>query len=482
MQKYFIGGIMNSNFIKRGVTIYGFRPLVNEGRLTWEECISKIVNLGITGVELLGQLYFRECPEINKEDVESWKKMMWRYSTKTIAHDFFVDRTLYKGRNLTFRESLRIIENHIKFAAAIDCPIIRIGGTFDSELFRKAAPICEDYGVKLGVEIHSGTSSWILPSIKEIINVIRQVNSPFLGIIPDMSMFQTHIKDDHMSVKRARRAGMSEKLISDIKKAYEELSNDEYHAMCKKRQEESTDEAVRYAWGIFGYVENHDPKELAELMPLVIHVHGKFWEMDENNDETAINYKDVLPVLVNHGYDGYISSEFEGAVKPDQDAFEPQRRFQKMLDKYLGAAYPSFPDPEVRASSGDVKCLSSRGFKNRRGKDGKFAAVEVYARCFYYRGIPLSLIDNIQIKIDGIVYNTDKISFEIDDEVFRFAQMATVTQFYWNYGHFATIIVDLPGGLDEDRPHEVSLKFSSRTYYLPGNYQDEATLELAAIK
>jgi sugar phosphate isomerase/epimerase len=473
---------MSENFIKRGVTIYSFKGLVSEGRLAWDECISKIVNMGITGVELLGQLYFRECPEINEEDVASWKEMMWRYGTKTVAHDFFVDRTLFKGRDLTIREGIKIIETHIKFAAAIDCPIIRIGGTFNPELFRLAAPICEDYGVKLGVEIHSGASSWDLPVIKELINTIKGSQSKYLGIIPDMSMFQVKILDSHMSVRRAREVGISEQKISDMKKTFEQESLADYRAMCLKLKEEAQDDNARSVWSVFSYVEKHDPRELAELMPLVIHVHGKFWDMDDDNDETQINYKDVLPVFVNGGYNGYISAEFEGVLKPGQDPFEPQRRFQKMLDKYLGASYPSFPDPEPRPPAEDIKCLSSKGFKNRLDKDGKVTGVEVYAKCFYYRGIPLCLVENVLVKIDGVVYDSSKISFEIDGEIFTFVQMATVTQFYWNYGHFAKIIVDLPGGLDEDRTHEVTLKYNLRTYYLPFYYGDEATLQLKAIR
>ncbi|MDR1905161.1 MAG: sugar phosphate isomerase/epimerase [Treponema sp.] len=472
-----------SNFIKRSVTIYSFKDMVSEGRLTWEECISKIVNLGITGVELLGQLYFRECPEVNQEDLAAWQKMMWRYGTKTVAHDFFVDKFMYLGRTLTLREGSRIIENHVKFAAAIDCPIIRIGGTFDPELFRLAKPVCEDYGVKLGVEIHNGSSSWILPEIKETINIIRQMNSPYLGIIPDMSMFQQTIGDNSMPVFGAKQSGLDVQTIKDLQKAYESESNEEFRKRCDRMIEKIPEHEKGKRMGIFHLrrCENHDPKELIEHLPYVIHVHGKFWEMTEDNEEPSINYKEVLPVLAQGGYDGYISAEFEGMLPPGADAFEPQVRFQKLLDKYLGASYPSFPDPVVRPPQEDVACLSSKGYKNRKNKQGEITGVELYARSSYYRGIPLCLVENVDIKIDGVSYGTDKISFEIDGEVFTFAQMATVTAFYWNYGHLATIIVDLPGGLDEGKKHEVFFKYALRTYYLPFYMGGEATLSLDAI-
>jgi hypothetical protein len=87
----------------------------------------------------------------------------------------------------------------------------------------------------------------------------------------------------------------------------------------------------------------------------------------------------------------------------------------------------------------------------------------------------------VEVKIDGIKYGTDKISFEIDGEVFTFAQMATVTAFYWNYGYLATVIVDLPGGLDEGKKHEVYFRYVPRIYYIPFPMGGEATLKLEAI-
>jgi hypothetical protein len=399
-----------------------------------------------------------------------------------VAHDFFVDKTMFKGRELTLREGSKIIENHIKFAAAIGCPIIRIGGTFDPELFRLAAPVCEDYGVKLGIEIHSGASSWVLPAIQKLINLIGQINSPYLGIIPDMSMFQTRLLDSHMAVGMAKRVGMDDRVIDDMKRAFEGGSLDDYRALCFKRIDESPDENVRRVMRVFSYVEKHDPKELAELMHLVIHVHGKFWEMDENNEETQINYRDILPIFVNSGYDGYISAEFEGRLMPGQDPFEPQMRFQKMLDRYLGSSYPSFPEVKARPPAIDIQCLSSRGFKNLRNEKEEITGVEIYVRSFYYRGIPLCLVDDIEVRFDGVKYGVDKISFKVDGEVFGWDEMKTVTSFYWNYGYTATVIVDLPGGLDENRKHEVYFRYAIRTYYLPFNMGGEATLMLGPIQ
>ena len=45
------------HFIKRGVTIYSFKELVATGQMTWGDCIARLTSMGVTGMELLGQLF-----------------------------------------------------------------------------------------------------------------------------------------------------------------------------------------------------------------------------------------------------------------------------------------------------------------------------------------------------------------------------------------------------------------------------------------
>ncbi len=464
------------NYIKRGVTIYSFKELVTRGEMTWDQCIGAMSNMGVAGIELLGQLFFRNCPDVNKEDTAKWNELMWKYGTKTVAHDFFVDKTMFKNRSLTRREAVDIVKRHIQFASAINCPIIRIGGTFDPELFREAAPICEEYGVKMGVEIHNGSSSWILPGIQKTIDIIRQIDTPYLGIIPDMSMFVKHIRESTYFVRGARQSGVDPDLIEFMKQAYENESNDSYRARCDEMLKYKSDSKEASFIAQCRRTEYHDPRLLLEHMPYIIHIHGKFWEMDENCEETSIDYPNILPVLAEGGYSGYISSEYEGP-EVEGDPFEPLRRYQKMLDRYIGT-YPGYPMPALGEKSTDTQALCNKGYRNRFDDAGNCVGFEIYARSFYYRGVPLCLIDDCNVSVDGENFGTDKIRFEIEGEVFRFDEMATVQAYYWNYGHLATIIVDKPGGLDETRPHEFDYLQTIRTYYLPFYWPNHARLTM----
>lgn len=455
--------------IKRGITIYSWHRQVEQGKLTWEDCIKAAVKMGCNGMELLGQLYFRYCPEALKEDIDSWEEMMWKYGTKTIAHDFFVDKTMYAHRNLTVREGVDIVRRHALFAKSINCPIMRIGGQVDPEIFRQSIPILEDLGVKMGLEIHSGSSSFCLPQVQDVIEVIRQSGSKYIGIVPDMSMFCKEVSQSQLAL--ARSEGVDEKLVEEVENLYKQVDNVKFRDFCNEQMERARDEATKGFLARVRRTEYYDPKVLLEHMPYIIHCHGKFYEMTDDCEESTIDYPGILRTLVEGGYDGYISAEYEG--KPiNGDTFEPFRRYQKMLDKYLGAYpnanYPDWPNAEPVKGGGfgvPSQALLPKGFQNHY-ENGECTGFEVQVSNYYYRGVPLSLFESCYVEVNGKMYGPDSMRVAVDGEVFRFKDMCDVTLHYWNKGYPATIIIDEPGGLEVGKEYDISAVVTIRAYYM----------------
>jgi len=462
-------GIGMEHNIKRGITIYSWNRQVEAGALTWDECIKAAVKMGCTGIELLGQLYFRNCPEVLDEDVDSWKKLMWKYGTKTIAHDFFVDMTMYNHRRLTVREGVDIVRRHALFAKKIGCPIMRLGGTVPPEIFRESLPILEELDIKMGLEIHSGSSSFCLPNVERTIEIIRESGSPYIGIVPDMSMFVKKI--GKRTIDRGISSGVDEKFIYEVAELYQKVDNVEFRKFCNEIIDTTDDEKVKSFLGGLRRTEYYDPKILLEHMPYIIHVHGKFYEMDDNNEETTIDYPGVLKALVDGGYDGYISAEYEGGPI-NNDIFEPFRRYQKMLDKYLGtypeANYPEWPDSRPVQGGGSMFGPSQAavpGTLKNYYEDGKCTGFELEVKNFYYRGVPLALFESAFVEVDGEVFGPDSMRVAIDGEIFKFSDMRDVTLHYWNKGYNAKLIIDKPGGLAPGE-HKVSAAVTIRAYYM----------------
>ena len=114
----------------------------------------------------------------------------------------------------------------------------------------------------------------------------------------------------------------------------------------------------------------------------------------------------------------------------------------------------------------DNYILSDSGFKNI-DKNGKTIGYELRTRITYYRGIPLSMIDDIQLRVDGKDVPREKIRFSPDGEnFFTLDEMWTVSTYKWEYGQEGIIFVEQEGGLAK-RKHEITLTQSVRVSYIP---------------
>ena len=72
---------------------------------------------------------------------------------------------------------------------------------------------------------------------------------------------------------------------------------------------------------------------LREILPYCFHMHGKYHYVYENLEESAIPYGDILDVVKNSDYDGYIVSEYE--EYNSDHSIEMLRRHLKMMKNLI---------------------------------------------------------------------------------------------------------------------------------------------------
>ncbi|MCS6946976.1 MAG: DUF6379 domain-containing protein, partial [Steroidobacteraceae bacterium] len=88
------------------------------------------------------------------------------------------------------------------------------------------------------------------------------------------------------------------------------------------------------------------------------------------------------------------------------------------------------------------------------------------ARLPYYRGLGLSMVEDIAIKIDGLTIPRDDIRFSVRGRTWTLQQMETEYGDRWNFGEKARILCRLPQGLAAG-PHTVEASIRMRISYLP---------------
>ena len=106
--------------------------------------------------------------------------------------------------------------------------------------------------------------------------------------------------------------------------------------------------------------------------------------------------------------------------------------------------------------------------------DGGFAFL---GRLPYYRGLGLSMIENIEVTVDGEVLPREAIRFSVRGKTYTLDQMETVYDDRWNFGEKAQIIA-LNGGLAAGQ-HKVEMAVRYRVSYLPFVPTTKCVKELA---
>ena len=100
-------------------------------------------------------------------------------------------------------------------------------------------------------------------------------------------------------------------------------------------------------------------------------------------------------------------------------------------------------------------------------KNGVGTGFEVKVRIPYYRGVSLSLIDDLTVKFNDKVFTRDQLLFTVGGETFTFSEMETISLHRWEFGEKATVFVPMKGGIPLGM-HRVEVTVALRISYMGG--------------
>lgn len=94
----------------------------------------------------------------------------------------------------------------------------------------------------------------------------------------------------------------------------------------------------------------------------------------------------------------------------------------------------------------------------------------------YYRSIPLSMIEDFVVEVNGKAVKREDILFcPNGQDWFSLNEMTTVTTYKWEYGQEGEVFVALEGGLPAGE-HKIRLFQAIRTAYIPVPFGGEKTV------
>ena len=280
---------------KRGIALYSYSAEFGISK-NLEDCFEDMYDMGAHGLEILANTHIENYPYPTNEWVDKWFALLDKYEIVPVEYGHWIDSRVLGSRELTTEESYAMLVRDIRLANRLGFTVMRtkmpvISGDLEPvknwrEIIKMALPLAEENNVRMCPEIHA-PSNLDSKMVHDYVEFIEQTGTKYFGLNIDFGVFRNVFPPD------------------------------------EKRQK--------------GFVGSK-PEEIIPLLPYVYCCHAKFNNMNDDFEETTIPYKEVVDILKEHNWDGYMVSEYEGRDKydPGYEVGQVLRKQHIMLKRYLG--------------------------------------------------------------------------------------------------------------------------------------------------
>ena len=280
---------------KRGVALYSYSAEFGLSK-TLEDCFEDLYDMGAHGIEILANTHIENYPYPTDEWVEQWHRLCDKYEIIPVEYGNWIDSHVLGDRDLTTEEAVEMLKRDIRLAHRLGFTVMRtkmpvINHLLEPvenwrEIIQGALPLAEKLGIQMCPEIHA-PSNLKGKLVTDFVDFIKETGTRNFGLNIDFSVFRTGF-------------GAGERRST-------------------------------------GYEPNL-PEDLIPLVPYIYCCHAKFNHMSDEFQETTIPYPEIIRLLQEYGYEGYLLSEYEGADKYE-DGYEVGQTLRKqhiMLKNLLG--------------------------------------------------------------------------------------------------------------------------------------------------
>lgn len=315
---------MSTTSIKLATSLFSYGYEWNSGQYTLEDVIAKTRALDLgTGLEIIGFQSIRGFPNVSNRQISEIRNLLDKYEFEPVCLDANIDVGIQRNRVMTVDETVAYTLPQLEAARLLGFPILRVQMTAKPDVIRKLAPHAEKAGVKLGMELHTPYQV-DHPAVLALRELYDELDSAYLGFVPDMGTCMRTIPDALLTSFKA--AGVTDEMIAITKDVWQkDVSTPAKFGELYERTSAlgATPPQIGRLNMAFSMNGRQPIEQWQEVMPWVIHLHGKFYGIDAQGNEPSIDYATILKTFHDGGYRGYIASEYEGSAFTDEyDAFD----------------------------------------------------------------------------------------------------------------------------------------------------------------
>ncbi|HML51571.1 MAG TPA: DUF6379 domain-containing protein [Propionicimonas sp.] len=284
-----------------GVSLYSYTGDMYT-LMSLEDAMAEIADLGASGIEILGEGNIPGYPKPSTQWIDTWKSLLAKYSLTPTNYGSWIDSRMWLDRDLTVAEGAAQLATDLRLAAELGFSFVRpkigvvsldlIPHPIWDQVVERNLDLAHELGIVICPEIHSPT-----PIRHEVVDgyldFIERTGTKNFGLLIDTGIFMT---------KTAFLGWDGE----------EPTSEEEVPVPMRALKVPASD--------------------LIDVLKHVVFIQAKFYEVDESLEDPHIPWRELLTVLKDNGYTGYLSSEYEGPRDPYRGPVQVRRQ-HAMLHK-----------------------------------------------------------------------------------------------------------------------------------------------------
>ncbi|MGO2189070.1 MAG: sugar phosphate isomerase/epimerase family protein [Microbacterium gubbeenense] len=316
--------------IRLSTTLYSMTSEFAAGQYTQESLIRAVAEKNIgPGVEFNIAQLLRTYPDVDTEFIDLWFRTLDDCGLEPSAVGTNLDMGRRKDRDMTPDEEHDFLARQLKTAHQLGFTniVIRSAGR---DLLRSLLPLAEKYDQRLGYEIHApqGPND---PKVVAIRELYDELGSDRLGFTADFSSTMHSLSPTLLD--QLRRMGLADEHFPVMESIWREpLPMQERNQKFEDHLRSAGVDPLRFgpftrlAFNMHGLVP---AEEWLDIMPQIFHVHAKFYDIGADGEEPAMDIPRIVRQFVVGGYQGYLSSEWEGHAFSDLGEADPIDLVQK---------------------------------------------------------------------------------------------------------------------------------------------------------
>lgn len=324
---------MQLGTIEQAISLYSFEQrLVDIPEYWLDDIFSELNALGITRFELIGSMMFDQYPRPKASEIQAILDAAQRYGVAPFSYGGYIDLGRITGHDATDADIMLDVTADLMTARDLGAEYLR-SGAIPLHLLPASAAMAERYGVRIGIEVHAPSK----PSdekIQKMLAVMDELDSPYMGFIPDFGCFIE--RPAQPALDRHIANGANQELLDYI--VENRHSGLDEAAMQETIAGMGGGEAEKLAISeFFGFLSfgPADVDGFKTLLHRTQYFHSKFYHVTEDLTDPQIPVERLLAAIVESGFEGVLLSEYEGHAFHLDDAHEQLERHLRLEQKVL---------------------------------------------------------------------------------------------------------------------------------------------------